>query len=640
VGALSPGVLVAFRLLFLIAGGVSAFLGMLGRSARGGVVRGTARGARGGARFGAAGVTTMFAGGGSEANGLDYVERTAGRDAIGGEVIPGAELFDGDAEAIGDGDERIVTTHGVALAGGEVAGGGDGDDELVAGLDGAGEVIEGRDLCSVGVQRCGDLVEGLTVLHDMEAPAGAVFFGNIFEAGEEGVAGAGRDVQVVRHVVGGGEAEERGVEGDDLGEGGVGEVGDEAHVDSVVGGEGVRENGSVGNDIGEAVLLRILGHDDGGDGAGDVGLGFGGEAAEAVDLPVVCIAGAADYVLHAAESPIVGGHGEVPVAGLAVEVLHVFRVGDGGLLGIEALVEVSVGMEVVVGAHELPHAGGSGFAIDGLRLEAGFGDGLVDEVLGDTLLAQDALDHVFVFAGALEAADEVGVESGLVGEGADPAGDIVIDDEGEIGVGGLEFGGDLADEDGIGGEGNFVGGVGGRGFEGGGEAVALAKGDHLEAVDGGEEAIELVGELGIAFEVHAGGEHGVDGEVEVLAGGVEAAVVVVSDAGLVAGFGFGDEGLDFLCVLGVDEELGGLLGRGLGGVGGLERGGGGVGGRGAGCCGMAGVGRATGEREEEQDQGAGLGAGRDERESPDERGSFQSHHQPRHCKGWRRWVVL
>ena len=42
-------------------------------------------------------------------------------------MIPCAELLDGHAEAIGDGDECVIAAHGIALAGSETAGGGDGD---------------------------------------------------------------------------------------------------------------------------------------------------------------------------------------------------------------------------------------------------------------------------------------------------------------------------------------------------------------------------------------------------------------------------------------------------------------------------------------------------------------------------------
>ena len=523
-------------------------------------------------------------------------------------MIPGAELFDGDAEAIGDGDEGVAAAHGVALTGSEAAGGGDGNDELVAGLDGIGEGVEGSDFGGAGVERLGDLIEGLTIPDDVEAPAGAIFFRNIFEAGEEDVAGAGRKVEAVGNVVGGGEAEERGVEGDDLVEGGVGEVGDETHVDGVVGGDVVGEDGGVGNDGGEAVLLRIFGHDGGGDDGGHVSLGGGGESVEAVELPEVGVPGFGDGVLDAAGAPVVGGHGEVPVAELVVEGLHVAGVGEGGLFGIEALVEEAVALEAVGAAegHELPHAAGTGTGVDDLGLEAGLGYGEIDEVLGDALRGEIFGDHGAIFPGALEGAGEVGVAVGVVGEVADPAGNVVVDDEGEIGLGGFKFSRDFADEFGVGLEGDFVSGFGGSFVDLAGEAVALLEGDDFERVDGGDELIEFVGELGIFFEVQAGGEHGVDGEVEVLAGGVEAIGVEVGDAGLVAGLGPGDESLDFLGVLGGDDLVGGLLslgvGLGLGGglsawVGLRELGGGGVGGRGSGGGGAGGVRRAAGEEQ-------------------------------------------
>ena len=45
-------------------------------------------------------------------------------------MVPAAKLFDGDAEAVGDGDERIAAAHGVALRV-RAGGGGDRDDEFV-----------------------------------------------------------------------------------------------------------------------------------------------------------------------------------------------------------------------------------------------------------------------------------------------------------------------------------------------------------------------------------------------------------------------------------------------------------------------------------------------------------------------------
>ena len=149
----------------------------------------------------------------------------------------------------------------------------------------------------------------------------------------------------------------------------------------------------------------------------------------------------------------------------------------------------------------------------------------------------------------------MGVTVGVVGEVADPAGDVVVDDEGKIGLGGLQLRCDFTDQLGVGREGDFVGGIGRGFFDLAGESIALLEGDHLEGVDGGEKLVELVGELGIAFEVHAAGEHGVDGGVEVLASSVEMVGVVVGDAGLVAGLRLGDEGLHLLCVLGGHDGL-------------------------------------------------------------------------------------
>jgi hypothetical protein len=70
-----------------------------------------------------------------EPQGLDYIERTARRNATGREVVPLAQLFDGDAEAIGDGYEGVGTAHDVTPPGCEASARSDRDDELIAGLD-------------------------------------------------------------------------------------------------------------------------------------------------------------------------------------------------------------------------------------------------------------------------------------------------------------------------------------------------------------------------------------------------------------------------------------------------------------------------------------------------------------------------
>ncbi len=164
-----------------------------------------------------------------------------------------------------------------------------------------------------------------------------------------------------------------------------------------------------------------------------------------------------------------------------------------------------------------------------------------------------------VFAGALEGSGEVGVAGGGVAEVVDPACDVVVDDEREIGLGGLQLRFNFADELGVGGEGHLVRGFGGSFFDLAGEAIALLEGDHLQRVDGGEELVELVGELGIVFEIQAAGEHGIDGDVKVLARCVETVGVVVGDAGLVVRLRRSNQGLHLLCALGGRDGVCGLL---------------------------------------------------------------------------------
>ena len=113
----------------------------------------------------------------------------------------------------------------------------------------------------------------------------------------------------------------------------------------------------------EAVLGAILGHDGDGNDDGDVVLGFPREDVAAVELPEVGVAGAADRLLDVAGAGVVGGHGEVPVAELVVEVVEMAGGGASGLLGVKALIEPPVaGQTIACGAaaNELPHTARSG----------------------------------------------------------------------------------------------------------------------------------------------------------------------------------------------------------------------------------------------------------------------------------------
>ena len=214
-----------------------------------------------------------------------------------------------------------------------------------------------------------------------------------------------------------------------------------------------------GHELIEPIALRVLGHDDGGEDLGHVGAGLAGHGVAAIELPEVRVAGAHDGLLDVARAPVVGGHGEVPVAELRVQGLDVAGVGARGLFGIEAVVEVAVAGEAVLGTgvgHELPHAASAGAGVDDLWLEAGLGHGEVDEILRDAFVFEDLLDEAAILADALKGCGHVFAEALRAGEDADVAGDLIVDDEGEIG-GDVELGAQLGDELGVGGEGEIFG---------------------------------------------------------------------------------------------------------------------------------------------------------------------------------------
>ena len=272
----------------------------------------------------------------------------------------------------------------------------------------------------------------------------------------------------------------------------------------------------VERDVVEAVLGGVVGDDDGGEDFGDVVLGFAGKVVALVELPEVGVAGLLDRALNVAGAPVVAGHGEIPVAKLRVDVLHVAGVGAGGFFGIEALVDVVVAGEAVVAiGHELPHAAGAGAGVDGAGLEAGLGDGEIDEVLRNAFFAHDALNHRPVAAGALEGVEQGVVALGGVGEEVDVGGDVVVDDERKVGLGGGEIGVGLGHDVGIDDESDIAGGFGGRVLGLGSEAVALLQGVHLETVDLVDDAVEFVLERRGRFDVDSAGKHEIDGVVEV-----------------------------------------------------------------------------------------------------------------------------
>src|SRR5208337_1662655 len=121
----------------------------------------------------------------------------------------------------------------------------------------------------------------------------------------------------------GGHAEQAGVQVEQVGGGGLHALGGQAKIDGIVDLNGVVGNGLfLGHGI-EAVLRGILGHDGDGQNDGDVVAGFLGQGVAAVEFPEIGVAGALDGVLDGAGAGVIGGHGQVPVSELVVEVFEV-----------------------------------------------------------------------------------------------------------------------------------------------------------------------------------------------------------------------------------------------------------------------------------------------------------------------------
>ena len=151
----------------------------------------------------------------------------------------------------------------------------------------------------------------------------------------------------------------------------VGQLGDQLHVD-VVGNFHGLEVGVVLNDRKLGVELLRGCHDvfDGLE-LGDVVAGFRRHLQVQVARGLAQLFIALNGAAHAAFAPVVGGQCQVPVAKYVVELLQIVERSAGGGQHVAAVIAECVLLEVEIrarGRHELPHAGGLG-AGDRLRVE-------------------------------------------------------------------------------------------------------------------------------------------------------------------------------------------------------------------------------------------------------------------------------
>ena len=310
----------------------------------------------------------------------------------------------------------------------------------------------------------------------------------------------------------------------------------QAQIHRIVDGHGVGEHRRIERDIVEAILRGMIGDDDGREDLRNIAAGFLGQFAAFVELPEIGIAGLLNGVLHTACAPVVAGHGEIPIAQLVINELHVAGVGARGFLRIEALVHVRrarQSVEFVVG-HELPHTASVRVAIKSARIEARLGHRQIDQVLRHALFGHHPLDHRLVAAAALEGVEQRVVALLRVGKEIDVGGHIVVHDQRQIGVGCGQIGSGFGHQFGVNNEGHVFGGLGRRGLLFGHKSIALLESVHLERAHAVHNAVELLLQLGIASDVDAGGEHEVDGAIKLLFGLNQSPFVIV---GLAAGVG-------------------------------------------------------------------------------------------------------
>ena len=183
---------------------------------------------------------------GADHGGFGDMEAAACRDldAGGGKFVPAAELGEGDAEAVGDGDQGVAAAGGV-VDGVRRGGGsrGDGHDERLDAVELGGLIQligfgERRNRDAVGVGDGGESVVGRDLVI---APRVALAFGDGGDLFLEESGGAGGQVQVELGVGRRDEAQQARVQSDELVDRSADNVGDQTQVGGVVDGHRIGE---------------------------------------------------------------------------------------------------------------------------------------------------------------------------------------------------------------------------------------------------------------------------------------------------------------------------------------------------------------------------------------------------------------
>ena len=202
-----------------------------------------------------------------------------------------------------------------------------------------------------------EIVERVAGHHAMVAPAGALVFGDRRNPRCKQILGARRNMKIVGFVGRRSSAQQTWIEIFNRRERDAGDIGHQVQIDGIAGSHCIRKNGGVRHDTFKTVLLRVFRHDGDGEDDGNIVLGLLRQVVAPVKLPEVHIASSLHSALHVSRAPVVGGHGEVPVAQLVVGFLDIAGIGTRGFFRIEALViPARLCQPVCSIRHELPHA--------------------------------------------------------------------------------------------------------------------------------------------------------------------------------------------------------------------------------------------------------------------------------------------
>ena len=200
----------------------------------------------------------------------------------------------------------------------------------------------------------GDGGQRITVFDLVIAPPGSHVHGNGGDGGLVPLARSGGQIQGEALVLGSGQPQQAGIQLLQVVHRGIHALSHQPQVHRIVDGDLVHLLRRFGRHVSQPVLPRILQHDGFGQDDGNVVPGLLRQDAAAIKLPEIGIAGALHRMLHGAGAGIVGGHRQIPVAELFVQVLQVARRGQRWLSRDPALIHPPVPLQAVQCARTEP----------------------------------------------------------------------------------------------------------------------------------------------------------------------------------------------------------------------------------------------------------------------------------------------